>query len=311
MNSVRSSAGGSGIGPVWIIVAGVLWGFSAFTKKILLVYVDPILLNILNSLSVCAAFVMIWIRPRELWNSFKRFPLLYCLMAFFGTTIGTTLLYVAIDSLDLSVASVVGKLQPIFSIVIARIALGERMTAKQLLWSVVAVFGAYLVSIPDPLSLFSTSNTTFWGLLAALVSSLGWAISGVIGRRLTTAPSPPSPGQITFFRYLLGSFFILPLMEPNALASAQIQWSYGIPLIPTIIFLAIVTTAVPTWCFYKGLSTVSAGYASILELSSPLTAVLLGVVFLREDLSITQIMGVVTVIAAILLLENVQREKPT
>lgn len=309
MNSMKSSSGELSLGPAWIVFAGILWGLSAFTKKILLIYVEPIALNIINSLSVCAVFVMIWIRPRELWRSFASFPILYSLMAFFGTTIGTTLLYIAIDSLDLSVASVVGKLQPIFSILIARIALGERMTAKEFLWSAIAVFGAYLVSIPDPLSLFSTSNTTLWGLLAALVSSLGWSISGIIGRKLSTAPSPPSPGQITFFRYLLGSFFILPLVDPNALANAQIEWSYGVPLIPTIILLAIVTTAVPTWCFYKGLSTVSAGYASILELSSPLTAVLLGVVFLQEHLSITQIVGVVTVVAAILLLESVQRAK--
>lgn len=301
---------GKSWGPLWIVIAAMLWGLSAFTKKTLLQYVDPALLNVLNSLCVCLTLVLVWMRPRALWAAFRQYPLRIIALGFFGTTIGTTFLYKAIDALDLSVASIVGKLQPVFTIVMASIFLGERMTRSGILWSSVAVVGACLVSVPEPLGLLSAPHVTVVGLLAAIVSCAGWAVSGVIGRGLSLSSHQITPGQLTFFRYFIGSSLVLPTVDVSQIAVAQNHWPYALPFVLSILVLALLTTALPTWCYYRGLQTVSAGHASVLELVSPLTAVSMGVVFLGERLSMSQMIGVVVVIIAVVSLERGASSRP-
>ncbi|MBV4480707.1 DMT family transporter [Pseudomonas khavaziana] len=298
-------------GPTLIILSGILWGFSAFTKKYLLVYVDPLFLNVINSAFVCISLVSVWFRPSELWKSFRQAPYLLIAMAFFGNSIGTSMLYIAIDHLSLSVASVVGKLQPVFVIVCAYVFLKERLTRTEILLSVVSILGAFLVAVPEPMKIFETAHMTIIGLLAALASALGWAFSGVIGRRLTIMDASPSAAQMTFFRYFIGSSLLIPLVDFSSYSSTVAQWPYQTPFLPTVFILTFVTVTVPTWAFYKGLKHVSASYASVLELSSPITAVLLGMIFLSERLNESQLIGVALVVLPILALENLRMRHST
>lgn len=290
-------------GPMLIVIAGVLWGLSGFTKKIMLGYIDPSVLTVINALCVSMALVTVWSKPKHLWTTFRRMPGQYLLLGFFGTTLGTTMLYIAIDHLSLSVASAVGKLQPVFVIALAYLFLKERLTKYEVIFSLIAIFGAFLVAIPDPLKMFETAHGTVIGFLAALASSIGWAISGVVGRGLSTIVDPPSPAQLTFFRYFIGSMILAPFVDYSSYAAGLSTWPYPVPFLLSVFVLSLLTVTLPVWIFYKGLKTVSASYASVLELSTPLTGIFLGTLVLGDRLNASQILGVVLVIAPIVALE--------
>ncbi|TAD90426.1 MAG: hypothetical protein EAZ99_06155 [Alphaproteobacteria bacterium] len=291
------------IGPVFVLLAAILWGFSAFTKKWLLAYIDPLTLMVLNSIATALTLVFVWTRPVAALSSFKRFAWFFLGLAFFGTTIGTTLLYAAIDNLDLAVASIVGKIQPVFVIILAAMFLRERIFLSDCLLSLAAIIGAILVTIRSPADLLTISHVTVIGLSAAVGSSIGWSISGVIGRHLSSHEQSPTPSEITFFRYLLGAIIVTPLVDFPALQNVDQRWEYDWPFGAAVVVLAFLTTTLPAWFYYKGLKTVSAGYASVIELFSPLTAILLGVVFLGERLSIWQWTGGLIVLASITVME--------
>lgn len=260
---------------------------------------------------VCLTLFVVWSRPVALFDTFKRAPWMYLGLGFFGTTVGTTMLYAAIDQLSLSVASIVGKLQPVFVLIMAYIFLKERLTRAEIVLSILAILGACLVAIPNPLAIFETAHATVFGLLAALASSLGWAISGVFGKRLSMMANPPSASQLTFFRYFIGSTLVMPVVDFGEYSTTVSEWPYAAPFLPTVLVLAFLTVTVPTWAFYKGLKHVSVSYASILELSTPITGVVLGFVFLGDRLNLTQIVGVAFVLLPVIILERLRLKAKT
>ncbi|MEG0870144.1 MAG: EamA family transporter, partial [Hafnia sp.] len=86
----------------------------------------------------------------------------------------------------------------------------------------------------------------------------------------------------------------------------------GAPALPTLktwvglIWLVVCNTAFAYWCWTRSVSLLGPHTMSMISLFNPVTAVLLGSIFLSERLSITQWSGIALIFISILLMKVIK-----
>jgi drug/metabolite transporter (DMT)-like permease len=139
------------------------------------------------------------------------------------------------------------------------------------------------------------------GQLACLAAALSYAFAGVYGRRFTTLKVEPlkvAAGQVT-----TGSMLILPIMllaeRPWVLASAP---SPSVWL--ALAGLALLSTALAYVLYFRILAATGATNLLLVTFLIPLTAVLLGALFLGERLAPRQFAGMALIGLGLMVMDG-------
>ncbi len=194
---------------------------------------------------------------------------------------------------------VLQKLQPVIAVLAAVALLGERFRPGYWMFAVPALAGAWLVSFPDPLQVAPTALAA--ALLAVGAAAL-WAIGTVLGRMVSVRLRTR---DVTVLRFAIGlpasAVVLLAQGAPIAVTPAQLGPLALLALVPGLLGLSL---------YYLGLKATPASRATLAELAFPVTAALIGVGLLGSELSITQWIGLVVVMAAVTAL-GLRERTPT
>lgn len=161
---------------------------------------------------------------------------------------------------------------PIFTVLIARLWLGERLGVVQMLAIVLAIGGAILL-VASPGDIMSWS----WiGVLYALGAGLSYSVVAVMTRTVA-----PAFGVATPLAYMFGVAAVVLVGVTMAIGSplptdAMVWWG--------AVYLALVPTLLSYLLYVRGLQTITATTATTLSLFEPLTSTVLAVVVLGEQL---------------------------
>lgn len=284
-----------------VATACLLWAFSALTRKLVLVSISPILLNLLNAL-FAIILVSAYSKPNftKLFKIFTENKLLFILNSFFGVTLGLSFAYFSLERIDLSLYGLLIKLQPVFVILLAYFFLNEKLSIKKIPWIIMAIISSFLLSYSEDLIF---SNDKLLGIAAAILTALSLSISTITGKALITKGL--TPDQTTIIRFFLGGILLTPalLLEPLVKTEA-------IPLtIIALLGFGILCNVFAFILYYKGLKNLEAVKATILELIMPVLTVFFGFAFLGETLTGLQILASMLLLCCILKLESIYLEQ--
>jgi probable blue pigment (indigoidine) exporter len=221
-------------------------------------------------------------------------------LALSGGLFGTGLLFFSLTVLDSGVASLLEKLQPISTLIVASLVIQEKIQGKVVPYMVLALLLAAAVSIPD-LFAFRANSFDLLGMAAAVAASIFYGANTVLCKLLMSRGV--SPQELAFFRMGLGGVLIVPVLPFLPSPLDQIQSLSSSDWV--IFFLVSVTSLV--WAFnlfLTGLTAITAGIASFLELISPIVALALGYGFLSETLSPTQMGAIPALILCIVVISQ-------
>ena len=180
---------------------------------------------------------------------------------------------------------------PLIIALLAAWHLGERLPPK--------VYGALILGIAGTVLLVArpaaiAANPRFFlGVVLSFGAALGYAGYAVMAK-VQLASQPPL--AIAASGFTLAALFLLPTL------AWQPPWQDWVKVLPWLLYLGIVTTAIAYGIYMIGLRHTSATAAGVLVLLEPLTATLLGVFFFREPMSLTGVIGAVLLLSAITLL---------
>jgi len=196
---------------------------------------------------------------------------------------------------------VLQKLQPVIAVLVAWWLLKERITLRYPVFLVPALAGAWLLAFPSPLEVSVAA-----GLAAALAIGAAalWATGTVLGRM---AGAEIGLRDLTVLRFLIGLpaslVLVLVLADPLTVQLRDTPVVAALGLIPGLLAITL---------YYRGLRSTPASRATLAELAFPLTAAVVGVVFLGSTLTGTQWLGAVVVagsVTALALHERFSRRK--
>lgn len=269
---------------LWITaIAPAIWGTTYIVTTEFLPGYAPVTVAMLRALPAGLLLLLMVRRlPTGIW--WARVFLLGAL----NFSIFLSMLFIAAYRLPGGVAATVASIQPLLVIFLAGLVLASRI---HFLAVAAAVIGAVGVAL---LVLTSSARLDPVGVLAGLAGAGAMACGTVLSRKW----KPPVP-LVTFTAWQLTAGGIL--LVPVALA---IEPAIPVPTASDLLALAwlgLIGMAATFALWLRGIARLEPAVVSSLLLLSPVTAVLLGWLFLGQTLTPLQMAGAAMVIASIWL----------
>lgn len=276
--------------PLFVILAAMLWGIDGIILRPSLYTLPVTLVVFLESFIVAIILTPFFIKQFGAIKKLEKKDLLaFAAVALFGGAIGTMAITKAlfyVNFVNLSIVILIQKLQPVFAILFAALFLKEKLTPQFLLWSGIAIIGAFILTFGFNLPIVNSQDRTALAALFAILASVSFALSTVLSKR---ALRNVSFEVGTYLRFLVTSIIMLVFV----LINSGFSGINDITSSQVFIFLIIAfTTGGPAiFLYYYGLKEVSASHSTIYELAFPLTAVILEYFIHDNILSLEQWIG--------------------
>ncbi len=267
-----------------LLVLSLLWGGSFFFVGVAVQDLPPLTIV---ALRVSLAAVGLWcvvlilrLRPPRQWQVW----LAFLSMGTINNAIPFSLIVWSQTQIASGLASILNATTPLFTVVIATCLLAdERATPLKVLGVVIGFLGVVVM-----IGLPASSEPTPWlPQLAILGAALSYAFGGVYGRRfkaLGVHPILTAAGQVTASGLIMMPI-AMSLEGTQALSTASVQ-SWG-----AILGLALFSTSLAYIIYFKLLESAGATNLLLVTLLVPGSAILLGILFLNEAITATQLAG--------------------
>lgn len=277
--------------PFLVMLAGILWGtMGLFINTLNEMRMSTMDIVAFRSCITCIVlFVFLLFYDRELLKI--RLKDIWC---FIGTGLFSIVFFnycyfKAITITSVSVAAVLLYTAPVIVMLLSYFLFHEKFTKRKVAAVVLTFLGCVLVTgIVGSGDVLSPK-----GILVGLGAGFGYALYSIFGK--FAIERGYHSFTISFYTFLLSSVGSLFLANRQVLVSAIQEKS----LIGFFIVFAMVSTVIPYLTYTMGLKYMENGKASILASVEPVVAVLLGIFVFHENMTMTGILGVVLVLAAI------------
>jgi len=283
---------------VMLLSLSLIWGGSFFLNAVILTEL-PTLTLVAARVSLAAialwGFAAITGRLRGLapavWAAFA-------VMGFLNNAIPFTFIVHAQTSISSGLASILNATTPLFTILVAGVFLSdERFSVMRLAGVAIGLFGVVVMIGTDALDGIGSS---VWAQMFSLGAAVSYGFASVFGRRfrrLGIDPIQVAMGQVTMSSLMLWPVAIV-LDRPFDLAmpSVTVWGALGV--------LSVICTACAYILYFKVLERAGATNISMVTFLVPVSAILLGILFLGETLHISHVIGMLLIGLGLIVIDG-------
>jgi drug/metabolite transporter (DMT)-like permease len=282
-------------GALAVVFAALLWSVDGLLRRNLYSLPPSVIVLYEHLLGLVLLAPFLWSTRGKFRELTRKQWWSMALVALLSGALGTILYTAALGQIhfiNFSVVVLLQQLNPIFAIATAAVLLREKLSPRFLGLATLALVGAYLVSFPNLTVNLNTGKGTLVAALYAAGAAAAWGVGTAFSKYALKGTSYP---HVTAARFGLTAIISLCFVLGTGSAAAvsqitQTQFFY-------LLAITFSTGLVALLIYYYGLQRVAASRAAILELAWPLSAVLIGWLFLRQGLTITQALGALTLLA--------------
>jgi drug/metabolite transporter (DMT)-like permease len=275
----------------WTLLLGLsaVWGGSFFFNSVA-VRELPVFTVVVARVALAALLLLAVLRLRG-----ERLPLDRAIwVAFFGmgllnNAIPFSLIVWGQQHIASGVASILNASTPLFGVVLAHVLTrDERMTGGKFVGVVVGFVGVAVMIGADALGDLGVNITA---QLLCLAAALSYAFAGIYGRRfraMKISPMTTATGQV-----VASSVILLPVVmvldQPWTLPPPSMA------AIGALVGVAAISTALAYVLYFRILATAGATNLMLVTFLIPVSAILLGILFLGEVLLARHVAGMVLI----------------
>ncbi len=272
-------------------LAPIVWGSTYLVTTEMLPAGYPLTLAVLRALPA-GLLLLIWMRqlPQGIWW------LRVTILGILNFSLFWWLLFISAYRLPGGVAATVGAVQPLIVLFLSYWLLKSRLSPLSL-FAVVSGIGGVAVLLLTPSAALDTL-----GIIAGFCGALSMAAGTVLSRRWQP---PVSPLTFTAWQLTAGGLVLLPfafVFEP-ALPTLSIINIIGLS------YLTIIGAAITYVLWFRGLALLGASGVASLGFLSPLSAVLLGWMWLQQTLTLLQLLGMVVILFSVWLSQRAEKKR--
>lgn len=270
-----------------------VWGMNWLAMKLALADADPVVLNVQRTwvaiavLFAAMAAMRTPLAPQASWTAIA-------VTGFFQTTVNFGATTMALAGGGAGRTSVLVFTMPFWTLVIARVVLGERVRGAQ--WLAVACAFAGLVLVVAPWDWRGGLAPKLW----ATLSGLGWA-AGTVATKHFQRERPSDPVNFVAWQMLAG---VLPLtLLPLAFDLAPTRWSVAQAAL--LVYIGAVSTAFGFLLWIAVLKHLPAGTASLNTFAIPPIALVSSMAVFGERLAPSEWAGIALIGAGLAILAGI------
>jgi len=277
-----------------ILISMLIWGVSYPVVKILLNSgVQPITLATLRNLIFIP--LLFYILAGKRYARYSRSDMiLYVSIAFFTVFLPNISQNIGMKYTSASISSVIQSTSPIFTVMLAFIFLREARTLNKIVGSLVGLIGTVFLTTGGSFNF----DATVFGNLLILISSISYAISGIL---IKVALSRIDPLDLLCFEVIFGFFMLL---IPNmVLEDLSAVISFGIDVWMYILFLSVFAGFLASIMYYMVLREEEISYLAIFSYLIPVFAIISSYIMLHETLGVKEIFFTMVILSGIVMTE--------
>lgn len=262
----------------WILLAGVLWGTTGTAQTFAPEHAQPIVLGAMRLLIGGGCLLLfVWIKGKL---SFHNWPIFYLILAAISMAAYQPLFFYAVKLTGVAVGTVVAiGSAPILSGLLEWGLKGRRPQNSWYMATCLALTGCLLLLTND-----QELKVSALGVIMAVGAGLSFALYTLMSKQILEKHPPESVVAIIFS---LSAILLIPVFF-----LFDFSWLLQLNGMAVAVHLGLVTTALAYLLFARGLLLVSSSTAVTLALAEPLTAALLSVLIVGEQLSFIAWLGV-------------------
>lgn len=205
------------------------------------------------------------------------------------------LIFLAAYHLPGGLAATLQATSPLAVMAIAWPLIGERPAAIRVAAGLVGILGVALLVLRSP------GHVDTLGLVGTFGSVLVSALGFVMVKRW---PAPTDLLTLVSWQLVVGGLALLPV----ALLVEGAPPALDAPAVAGFLWIAVAGTGLAYFCWFRGLSRMPAGAASLVGLVNPVVGTLLGVVFAAEVFGWAQALGMALVLGGVLAGQRLTRK---
>jgi drug/metabolite transporter (DMT)-like permease len=278
-----------------LVTLSVLWGGSFLTAKIAVGQYSPMGLvfwRVFPAALLLGAYIFLtkkrFPEGREQWQALLGMSLL-------NNVIPMSLIFYGVSELASNIAAVLNATTPLFTVLVLHVlSKDEKASAMKIAGVVTGFIGVVVLLgvsgiIGAPLA-----------ILACLGAALSYGISGFWGKRFKTMKMEPTAlafGQLAVSSLILG--VITAIFVPQTYALPQ-----NFAIFISIVALAVLCTAVAYILFFKILNSAGATNIMLVTFLIPISAFIMGWIFLDEAVTLRHIAGVLLIGLGLMLIDG-------
>ncbi len=302
-------------GPALVFIAAALWATDAPFRTHLTHDLSSNFIVLGEHLVSCFVAIPILLFN---WGQLKQISRREWLAILFIGICGSALAAVAFTEsfhyVNPSVSMVLQTILPLIAIALEAWLLHETLHKNFWLWTIVALFGAYLVSFPNLVPQMypgETFNPNLIGATLALTAATLWGASTVFGKYVLRTAAFQT---LTSLRFVVGLIFLALLnTAQGTFPAAGVITGTGVLF---VVIVALTSGVFSLFLYYYGLQFTRASIATIAELGLPLAAVFVNAYFIPGNqasgtylgLYAGQWLGTALLLFAMLMLSRVNKE---
>jgi drug/metabolite transporter (DMT)-like permease len=269
-----------------VISLSLLWGGSFLFGRVAVRELHPLTV-VLARVGIAAIILLLAMavtgrampKGSHVWRSFLT-------MGMVNNVVPFGLIFWGQTQIGAGLAAILNATTPVFAILVARVAHGERLSANRIVGILFGVLGVIVIVGPEAHFVAGGGVAAQSAVLGAAVS---YAIAGAYGRRFRDLPPiAAAAGQLS------GS----TLIAVPVVALVVRPWNAGAPspeVMLAILGLATASTALGYVVYFRVLSSAGPTNVLLVTLLIPVSAALLGFVVLGERLDVRDAVGMVAI----------------
>jgi drug/metabolite transporter (DMT)-like permease len=288
-------------GYLCVMAAAIMWASSGTAGKALFqTGITPIeLVQIRVTLSSVFLLICFGIFSRHLLRIRLRDILYFLLLGGAAMAMVQLSYFYAISKIQVSAAILLEYLAPILVAAYSILFWNERLTAVKITALLLAMAGCFLVVGGYDLQLLNMNRA---GILWGLTSAVSFASYTLLGERgLHRYP----PWTVIFYAFVFATLTLNIAYKP---ANYLLADYYSPTQLGCLLYIVIIGTIIPFGLYFVGVNHIRSTRTTITATLEPISAAFMAFYVLGEVLQPFQIVGGMSVISAIVLLQ-LQREK--
>ena len=280
----------------WLLlcIPAFFWGSAFVLMEVALPTLSPLMI-VAGRMTVAALFlnavVLVqqkpWPRSKAVWIECAGLSVVNNLLPFGLVVWGQ-------QYIGASLAAILIASAPVFTVVVASVLGGERLTFNRGLGVLLSFAGVVVLVGPEVLRGFSLKGV---GELAILGAAVSYSAAGFWGRRFKAVPAE----VLSTMTITLGALLIVPVMLWVELPFAvSWQWNAGL----AVVGLGVFSTAIAYIVYFRLLAEMGVVNTSLVSFLVPLSTLSMSLIFLQERLETTSILGMCFILSGLAVLDG-------
>ena len=279
-----------------LLLLALLWGGSFFFAKVAVGELPPLTVVLCRvALAALALNLVVLVSGqrmpagREVWGAIF-------VMGLLNNVVPFSLIFWGQTQIAAGLASILNATTPLFTVLVAHaVTADEKLTPSRLTGVLAGIAGVAIMIGPGA---FAGDGGDTLAKLAVLGAALSYAFASIWGRRFRgMPPTVTAAGQLTASTVIIAPIALL----------ADRPWTLAAPserVIAALIALAILSTAIGYLLYFAILARAGATNVVLVTLLIPPSAMLLGALFLGEQIAPRDLLGLAFIAAGLAAIDG-------